>query len=493
VAASSGGKATSGELSGGSILSPGATSFLNGQSGYTASKPKAFVNWILFDEQFKYVSSSSGFEQVGSSGSFTTHSRADMPVTKNGYLYIYVSNETPNIDVFFDNLQVTHIRGPLIEEAHYYPFGLEMKAISTRAFNFGRKTEFRANAGSEFEEDLDLNMFSLFYRQYDPQIGRFTGIDIRSEETYRFSCYQFAANNPIYFVDPLGDKNDLPVSAGNGWYRMPDGRMVGWGEVEWYLKDRNLLTRVWSAEDMGGGTGSVLSWGYGNSRSGEEGFRLVVSWTFGQTSGQVNQGLGISNIFLSSSSLKDIGASPLGPLVPLPSSGGKGASGSGYQFPYTTFGSAFYFAAEYAMYNEFGWTSLPQSWKYNTWRFYGLHVPGNGATGGKLSHGKAISTKLMWAGRAIGLYNAGTIQEMYVNGQIGTTRMLIEQGSNAFSTLGGPIGAFWGIGWEGGRAITSIPWYRRNVRTGIRDLFGLERDEFVEDDKIDRFLNGMGN
>jgi hypothetical protein len=85
------------ELLNSTELNGSMNSFLNSQT-YDSRLPKAFVNWILLDERFNYVSSSSGFEQVGDMEVYSTHTRTDLPVNKNGYLYVYVSNETPDID-----------------------------------------------------------------------------------------------------------------------------------------------------------------------------------------------------------------------------------------------------------------------------------------------------------------------------------------------------------------------------------------------------------
>ena len=63
IAPVSAGKALATELQAATVLSPNITSFLGSQSS-VAGRPKAYINWILLDEQFKYVSTGSGFEQV---------------------------------------------------------------------------------------------------------------------------------------------------------------------------------------------------------------------------------------------------------------------------------------------------------------------------------------------------------------------------------------------------------------------------------------------
>ena len=206
IGAIAGSKATPAELQSNNTFNTPATNFLNSQNGYTTSKPKAFINWILFDEQFQYVSSSSGFEQVGSDEEFKVHVKTELPVNKNGYLYIYVSNETHNIDVFFDNLQVTHIRGAILEETHYYPFGLTMAGISSKSAG-GVENKKKYN-GIEFENDLEIQTYDAFFRELDPQTARWWQIDPVTEGYENLSPYASMYDNPITNSDPLGDEGE---------------------------------------------------------------------------------------------------------------------------------------------------------------------------------------------------------------------------------------------------------------------------------------------
>jgi RHS repeat-associated protein len=209
VTQQSGGKIGSGnatQLS--NTVSPNVLSFLNKRT-YNSSLPKAYLNWVLLDDQFKYVAGNMGALQVQSGSSKQALVAPLQTMAKNGYLYVYLSNQSPQ-NVYFDDLIVTHTTGPLLQEQSYYPFGLQMAGISDKAM-IKPDSKNKFNGGVELEEDYGVNLYSTFYRQYDPQIGRFSGVDVLSEKSFTMSMYGFAGNNPVMFNDPFGDKKTLPT------------------------------------------------------------------------------------------------------------------------------------------------------------------------------------------------------------------------------------------------------------------------------------------
>jgi len=191
------------------------TSFLSSQPYGAYKSPKAYLNWILFDENFKPIivvgNSNSGFEAVSAaSGLLSFHSKSTGKIKNNGYLYVFCNNQS-NIDVFFDNLQVVHKRGALLEETHYYPFGLTMAGISSKAFKGNYAENKRGYNGNElqskeFSDGSGLDVYDFNARSYDQQIGRFLQIDPLSDEGSQetLTPFQFSYNNPVRYNDPDG-------------------------------------------------------------------------------------------------------------------------------------------------------------------------------------------------------------------------------------------------------------------------------------------------
>jgi RHS repeat-associated protein len=127
---------------------------------------------------------------------------------------VYCSNESP-VNVFFDNLQVIHTKSALLEETHYYPFGLKMAGISSKAFKAGSpENKFKFNGkeeqGNEFADGTGLDWLDYGARMYDAQTARWNHIDGKVEKFMPLSPYVYAGNNPILFVDP--DGKDLKPS-----------------------------------------------------------------------------------------------------------------------------------------------------------------------------------------------------------------------------------------------------------------------------------------
>ncbi|UYQ91124.1 DUF6443 domain-containing protein [Chitinophaga horti] len=174
------------------------------------NRPNAYLNFVLFDEQFKLVEENSGVRQVQEKPDELQTLAADKMVMKeSGFLYVYASNESAQ-DVYFDNLAVMSGSSPVLEETHYYPFGLTMAGISTKAVG-PLENRYLYNGKElqqkEFSDGRGLEWYDYGARMYDAQIGRWLMIDNKAEKYIYASPYTYVLNNPVIAIDP--DGNDL--------------------------------------------------------------------------------------------------------------------------------------------------------------------------------------------------------------------------------------------------------------------------------------------
>src|SRR5690606_23744776 len=92
-----------------------------------------------------------------------------------------------------------------LEENNYYPFGLKHQGYNEIANSYRNEAaeKYKYN-GKEFQDELDLNWYDYHARNYDPALGRWMNVDPLAENSRRWTPYNYAYNNPIFFVDPDG-------------------------------------------------------------------------------------------------------------------------------------------------------------------------------------------------------------------------------------------------------------------------------------------------
>ncbi|WP_260379194.1 RHS repeat domain-containing protein [Weeksella virosa] len=154
-----------------------------------------------------------------------------------GRTYNYVYNYTDHLG----NVRLSYAwddtenKLKILEENHYYPFGLKHKgyqplqqiivtpgediasnrttieakfgdigigidnSISTGSATYNYKFN-----GKELQNEFDINLYDYGARNYDPSIGRWMNVDPLAEEFPDWSPCSYGFNNPLRFTDPTG-------------------------------------------------------------------------------------------------------------------------------------------------------------------------------------------------------------------------------------------------------------------------------------------------
>jgi RHS repeat-associated protein len=193
------------------------------KSGETGTAPKAFLNYLVFNQDFDPQMAKSGYRRLSelakengvlaqtNNGEGVAHERLnwEIDITEPGYVYIWLSNEEVELggsplEVYFDDFKVTHVKSPVIQSQEYYPFGLTFNSYKSES---SVKNKYLYNGGAERQENLDLGFDITKHRTYEPTLGRWLQNDPLADlpEQLAFSPYQYAWDNPIRYNDPNGD------------------------------------------------------------------------------------------------------------------------------------------------------------------------------------------------------------------------------------------------------------------------------------------------
>ena len=106
-----------------------------------------------------------------------------------------ITNSGPS-DVYLDELQLQTVE--VVQENHYYAFGLDMAGVSKTAAN----SHSYLYQGKELEEEI--GNYDFHWRSYDQKLGRTWQVDPHAESYQNVSAYSWVANNPLNMIDPDG-------------------------------------------------------------------------------------------------------------------------------------------------------------------------------------------------------------------------------------------------------------------------------------------------
>jgi len=234
------------------------------------------------------------------------------PTESGGYSFDYVYNYTDHLG----NIRLSYTQDPqtgalaILEENHYYPFGLQHKNYNSDLTKIDRKEEnnekglkeaappsvplqnpgyaYKYN-GKELQNEFGVEMYDFGSRNYDPALGRWMNIDPLAEKMRRHSPYNYAFNNPIYFIDPDG-MMPMASMAPPDIYINEQGEYLGTDGAE--SKDVRVVSQdTWNS--VGGQEGAQTAQGTATLQSAEN--SSLLTGTDKNTQPGYQKGISISD------------------------------------------------------------------------------------------------------------------------------------------------------------------------------------------------------
>lgn len=196
--------------------------------GRNAGMPKAYLAYILFNNNYAFVQH--GFHAVGITSQTSFEKLAlDLNVPSDGYLYIYIANESNvsnTASAYFDDFSVVHYKNTsslkVTQVQDYYPFGLTFNSYN-RENSVPNRYLYN---DKELITELSLDSYDYGPRRYDPAGVHWWSPDPLAEINYSVSPYVYVNNNPVTYSDPTGmfgvnSNNDITST-----FIGPDGKVI---------------------------------------------------------------------------------------------------------------------------------------------------------------------------------------------------------------------------------------------------------------------------